>query len=94
VAGVIGSVTVAVYKSYGFVPDPVFIWSTGNNLLLGSLLAALWAGMAAGAFWLDRDAWRGFVRRIGASTLGAHNMVRSGGLILISRVRQHISVPG
>ena len=61
VAGVVGSVTVAVYKSYGFVPDPVFIWSTGNNMLLGSLLAALWAGMAAGAFWLDRNAWRRFV---------------------------------
>jgi hypothetical protein len=70
VAGIVGSVTVAVYKSYGFVPDPVFIWSTGNNVLLGSLLAALWGAMAAGAFWLDRDALRhfaGILREAGQS---------------------------
>jgi hypothetical protein len=59
VAGIVGTVVVAVYKSYGFVPDPVFIWTSGNNLLLGSLLALLFAGMAAGAWWLDRNCWRG-----------------------------------
>ena len=26
-----GRSIVALYKSYGFVPDPVFIWTTGNN---------------------------------------------------------------
>ena len=28
-AGIVGTLTVAIYKSYGFVPEPVFIWSTG-----------------------------------------------------------------
>ncbi len=55
VAGLIGSLVVALYKSYGFVPDPVFIWTQGNNLLLGSLLGLMYVLMAAGAFWLDRD---------------------------------------
>ncbi len=38
-AGLVGTLVVALYKSYGFVPDPVFIWTTGNNLLLGAFLA-------------------------------------------------------
>jgi len=57
VAGILGTLTVAVYKSYGFVPDPVFIWTTGNNRLLGSMLALLFAAMGLGGWWLDRDAW-------------------------------------
>jgi hypothetical protein len=48
-AGIIGTVVVALYKSYGFVPDPVFIWTTGNNMLLGTLLA--------GSCWTARR-WR------------------------------------
>jgi len=68
VAGIIGALIVALYKSYGFVPDPVFIWSTGNNLLLGSILAGLFAATAAGALLLDRHAWpkfTGLLRRSG-----------------------------
>ena len=57
VAGILGTLTVAVYKSYGFVPDPVFIWTTGNNGLLGSMLALLFVAMGLGGWWLDRQAW-------------------------------------
>jgi hypothetical protein len=70
VAGILGTLTVAVYKSYGFVPEPVFIWTTGNNLLLGSMLALLFAAMAAGGWWLDRRAWQKLawiLRRTGRS---------------------------
>lgn len=56
VAGLLGTLTVAVYKSYGFVPEPVFIWSRGNNTLLGVLLLGMFTAMAAIAFALDRDA--------------------------------------
>jgi hypothetical protein len=58
VAGILGTLTVALYKGWGFVPEPVFIWSTGNNRLLASMLAALFGAMAIGAFVLDRRAWR------------------------------------
>jgi hypothetical protein len=57
VAGILGTLTVAVYKSYGFVPDPVFIWTTGNNRLLGAMLAGLFVLMVAGGYLLDRQAW-------------------------------------
>lgn len=55
-AGIIGTVVVALYKSYGFVPDPVFIWTTGNNVLLGTLLAVVFGSAALGGFLLDRQA--------------------------------------
>ena len=42
-AGIVGTLVVATYKSYGFVPDPVMIWTTGNNVLLGGFLAAVFA---------------------------------------------------
>ena len=56
VAGVMGTVTVAVYKGYGFVPDPVFIWSRGHNALLSALLFGLFAACAVLGRALDRDA--------------------------------------
>jgi hypothetical protein len=69
-AGILGLVIVALYKSYGFVPEPVFIWTTGNNLLLGGALVVMFAAMAATGFWLDRRApalQRGLMRLPGQS---------------------------
>ncbi len=54
-AGLVGTLVVALYKSYGFVPNPVFIWTSGNNLLLGSFLAVVFASMIAVGFWFDRQ---------------------------------------
>jgi Protein of unknown function (DUF1576) len=53
-AGLVGVLIVALYKSYGFVPDPVFIWTTGNNVLLGGFLTVLFASMIAAGFYWDR----------------------------------------
>jgi hypothetical protein len=54
-AGIVGTLVVATYKSYGFVPDPVMIWTTGNNRLLGGFLALVFASMVAVGFFLDRN---------------------------------------
>ena len=48
-AGIVGTLVVATYKSYGFVADPVMIWTTGNNRLLGGFLALVFASMVASA---------------------------------------------
>jgi Protein of unknown function (DUF1576) len=53
-AGLVGVLVVALYKSYGFIPDPVFIWTTGNNALLGGFLAVLFASMIGVGFYWDR----------------------------------------
>ena len=62
-AGIVGTLIVALYKSYGFVPDPVFIWTTGHNLLLGSFLTVVFASMLGVGYFLDRGALEG-VRQI------------------------------
>ncbi len=58
-AGIVGTLVVALYKSYGFVPDPVFIWTTGHNLLLATFLAVVFASMLAAGYALDRSALEG-----------------------------------
>ncbi|MCP9771918.1 DUF1576 domain-containing protein [Synechococcus sp. Tobar12-5m-g] len=54
-AGVIGILVVALYKSYGFVPDPVMIWTSENNHTLALFLTLLLATMLLGGFWIDRQ---------------------------------------
>jgi hypothetical protein len=54
-AGIVGTLVVATYKSYGFIPDPVMIWTSGNNGLLGGFLALLFASMIVIGYTLDRS---------------------------------------
>ncbi len=56
-AGLMGNLIVALYKSYGFVPDPVMIWTSGNNTILGTFLIVLITSMILGGFWIDRQSW-------------------------------------
>src|SRR5260370_29411563 len=55
-AGIVGTLIVAMYKSYGFVPDPVFIWTTGNNRLLATFLSLVFASMLGASYVIDRFA--------------------------------------
>jgi hypothetical protein len=57
-AGALGILVVALYKSYGFVPDPVMIWTSGNNELLTGFLTLLFGSMILGGLYLDRQAFR------------------------------------
>ena len=40
-AGIVGTIVVAMYKAFGYVPDPVFIWTNGANRLLGRISRTL-----------------------------------------------------
>jgi hypothetical protein len=66
-AGLVGTLVVALYKSYGFVPDPVFIWTTGNNVLLGAFLSVLFLSMIAAGFWFDRSTPSGVKKIVSTS---------------------------
>jgi hypothetical protein len=79
-AGILGTLVVALYKSYGFVPDPVFIWTTGNNLLFGRMLFAMFALMAAGAFILDSNALKKFAPMLRQSGQAPTDFIASAGL--------------
>ncbi|MGH3278000.1 MAG: DUF1576 domain-containing protein, partial [Trebonia sp.] len=58
VAGLVGTVVVAVYKAYGYVPQPVLIWTSGHNLVLGVFLSVSFASTAMLGLLVDRQAWR------------------------------------
>ncbi len=60
-AGIVGTLIVAIYISYGFVPEPVFIWTSGNNLLLGIAMGAAFLALIGAGYWFDRSAFRGLV---------------------------------
>ncbi len=52
-AGVVGTLVVAMYKAFGYVPDPVFIWTKGANGLLSGFLALIFASMVAVGYAFD-----------------------------------------
>ncbi|QEY33499.1 DUF1576 domain-containing protein [Synechococcus sp. RSCCF101] len=57
-AGIVGTLVVALYKSYGFVPDPVMIWTTGNNALLLAFSLPFLGGLVLTGCLLDSCALR------------------------------------
>ncbi|KXZ39457.1 Protein of unknown function [Alkalithermobacter thermoalcaliphilus JW-YL-7 = DSM 7308] len=58
-AGIIGTVVVSIFKSYGYTPSPRFIWSSGNNLILGSYLFTIFFLMIVSGFMLNNKSFNG-----------------------------------
>jgi hypothetical protein len=79
-AGLVGTLIVALYKSYGFVPDPVFIWTSGNDLLLGPFLGVLFVSMLILGVLLDRQALNGFRRLLSESGQAPSDFIAIAGL--------------
>jgi hypothetical protein len=79
-AGLVGTLVVALFMSYGFVAQPVFVWTTGNNLLLGGFLAALFGAMLAAGLWLDREAFTGLKRVLRTSGQAPSDFLATEGL--------------
>jgi len=78
-AGLVGILIVALYKSYGFVPDPVLVWTTGNNLLLGRFVGFVLATMLAIGLLLDRQAPAGLARILRESGQAPSDFIAIGG---------------
>jgi hypothetical protein len=78
-AGLVGTLVVALYKSYGFVPDPVFIWTTGNNLLFGVFLTFVFASMIILGVVLDRGALQWFRRLVRESGQAPSDFIATTG---------------
>ncbi|MBK5940505.1 DUF1576 domain-containing protein [Halochromatium roseum] len=79
-AGLVGTLVVAIYASYGFVADPVFIWTTGNNLLLGSFVGGLLLSMVLLGLIIDRHGVARFWRLMRASGQAPSDFLASAGL--------------
>ena len=79
-AGMVGTLVVALYKSYGFVPAPVFIWTTGNNVLLGVFLSVVFTSMIAVGFYFDRSLLSGIRKVIGTSGQSPTDFIALAGI--------------
>jgi hypothetical protein len=79
-AGLVGTLVVALYKSYGFVPDPVFVWTTGNNVLLAGFLTVLFVSMVAVGFWFDRGTLSGVKKIVGTSGQSPTDFIALAGI--------------
>ncbi|MDW7667197.1 MAG: DUF1576 domain-containing protein [Bacillota bacterium] len=54
-SGLVGTVYVSILRSYGFVPEPRFIWTTGNNLKFSIFLSVIFIGFIIfGIYTRDR----------------------------------------
>lgn len=54
-AGMVGTIVVAIYLSYGFVPVPVFLWATDANAVLAPFLAVIFVAMIVLGRIVDPD---------------------------------------
>lgn len=54
-AGLLGTVYISIFRSYGFVSYSQLIWSQGNNMLFGILLSFLFLSMILLGFILNKN---------------------------------------
>jgi hypothetical protein len=56
-AGIIGTITISVFKSYGLKIEERLIWTTGNNTILGVFLLFLFISMIILSLIMDKSAY-------------------------------------
>ena len=59
-AGLIGTVFVSMFRSFGYTPSVNFYWSTEYTPMLAVFLLLLFSGLTGVGIWLDRHALRDF----------------------------------
>jgi hypothetical protein len=79
-AGIVGTLVVALYKSYGFVPEPKMIWTTGNNTLLGAFLFGMFVSMIVLGCLLDRRALQGMKKILPLSGQSPNDFIERAGI--------------
>lgn len=57
-AGILGTIPVSIFKSYGFFTEPKMIWSTGNNTILAIYLYSMFLSMIAMGFYLNNNSFK------------------------------------
>ncbi len=61
-AGLIGTVLVSIFKSYGYLPEPRFFWHSGDQFSLMVMLVTLFGLMIIAGRSLQEDAVPAFLR--------------------------------
>lgn len=57
-AGMIGTIFVSIFKSYGFLPNPRFIWTSGNNTILSIYLYSIFLFIVGMGFYLNSRSFK------------------------------------
>jgi len=66
-AGIIGTVFVSIFKSYGYMPAPRLIWNTEHQFVLFAFMNTLFGLMIiAGSYW-NPKAWSGYKKLLKTS---------------------------
>lgn len=59
-AGMVGTIMISLFRSYGFVDMSRVIWTTGNNLFLAPPCLILFAVFVAAGWWLNGRSFEGY----------------------------------
>lgn len=59
-AGMIGTIYISILRSYGFIPTPQFIWTEGNNFVLGIYLLLLFLIIFITGFYLNGFSFKNY----------------------------------
>ncbi|MFD3156767.1 DUF1576 domain-containing protein [Haloimpatiens sp. FM7330] len=57
-AGIIGTILVSIFKSYGIIPEPRMVWTTGNNQIFSVYLFSLSISMILLGYYLNEKSFK------------------------------------
>ena len=77
--GIIATVIMSLFKSFGITMESRLIWSTGNNTLFTVLLSILFGGMVVTGFLTDREVGKNYRDIIKAYGLGGTDYLKTNG---------------
>lgn len=77
--GIIATVIMSLFKSFGITMESRLIWSTGNNPLFTVLLAVLFCGMIVTGFMTDKEVVKHYREIIKAHGLGGTDYLKTNG---------------
>lgn len=78
-AGILATVIVSLFKSFGITIESRLIWSTGNSIRFAILLSVLFAAMIGYGTWVDRDAWKQYRQILKNFGMGGTDYVKLNG---------------
>lgn len=77
--GIIATVIVSVFKSFGYEVESRLIWSTGNNRLCALLLMILFGGMVIVGWIAKPEVWKKYRELLKCPGLGGTDYIKSEG---------------
>lgn len=77
--GIIATVVVSLFKSFGITVEQRLIWSAGNDLLFSILLSVLFAGMIGTGLLTDRQVLHNYRNIIRSFGLGGTDYMKTNG---------------